>query len=72
MIAGLTDDTPWASRIGRSTDYVKTADGKHVFATPPGENAFVLRLDRFLAAQEDQVRRRLAEQGPVAGEAQMP
>jgi polar amino acid transport system substrate-binding protein len=32
---------------------------RHVLAVPPGENAFLLRLDRFLAEEGPAVRRRL-------------
>lgn len=37
---------------------------RHVIAVPPGENAFLLRLDRFLAGEGPAVRRRLQDQAP--------
>ena len=69
VVGGLKDDTLWADRVGLSRTYVETADGKHVIAAPPGENAFLLRLDKFLARQEGKVQARLAEEGPVTEKA---
>lgn len=37
---------------------------RHVLAAPPGENAFLLRLDRFIAEEGPMVRRRLQDAGP--------
>lgn len=65
VAAGLKDDTLWSDRVGLSRPYAKTAEGKHVLAAPPGENEFLLRLDRFLARQEAAVEARLAKEGPV-------
>ena len=63
VIGGLTEDTLWAERIGLSQSYLETPNGeKHVLAAPPGENAFLVRLDEFLARQGAAVRRRLASE----------
>lgn len=70
VIAGLKDDTLWKDRVGLSRTYAKTADGKHVLATPPGENGFLLRLDKFLAAQEDVIRKRVEAEGATATRAE--
>ncbi|MCX2721630.1 transporter substrate-binding domain-containing protein [Roseibium salinum] len=58
VIAGLTSKTPWKNRIGTTTPYL-TADtdgnGKteeHIMAVPPGENGWLIRLDRFLHANQ--------------------
>lgn len=72
VLGGLTDDTPWSDRIGLSRTFAETAEGKHVLATPPGENAFLLRLDRFLASEQESVRRRIAGEGAVLREAETP
>ena len=69
VAAGLTDDTPWKDRVGLSRTFVETDDGKHVLATPPGENDFLLRLDKFLARREAAIRDRLDEEGPVPAKA---
>lgn len=72
VLGGLTDDTPWSDRIGLSKSFAETADGKHVLATPLGENAFLLRLDRSLTRQEPTIRRRIAEEGATLREAKTP
>jgi membrane-bound lytic murein transglycosylase MltF len=65
VAAGLKDDTIWSDRVALSRPYAETGDGKHVLAAPPGENEFLLRLDKFLARQERAVEARLAKEGPV-------
>lgn len=69
VAAGLKDDTLWSDRVALSRPYVETAEGKHVLAAPPGENEFLLRLDKFLVRQEAAVEARLAKEGPVTGRA---
>ena len=72
VVGGLTDDTPWSDRIALSRTFAETADGKHVMATPPGENALLLRLDRFLAREQESIDRRIADEGAVLREAETP
>ncbi len=52
VIGGLTKDSPWSKRVGFSRVYFsESREGKkeeHVIAVPPGENGWVMRLDRFL------------------------
>lgn len=63
VIGGLTDDTPWRSRVGLSRTYFTDRRGRrHVMAVPPGENAFLMRLDRFLAGQTSRVAAALQRQ----------
>jgi polar amino acid transport system substrate-binding protein len=50
VIGGLVDDTPWKTRIGLTDDYVADHDGGHVLAVPPGENAWVVEIERSLRA----------------------
>ena len=51
-IGGFDAKTPWKSVAGVSQPFAKTADKKkHVFLTAPGENQFILTLDRFLTEQ---------------------
>jgi len=58
VIAGLTTETPWKSRIGTTIPYLTAdtdADGRpeeHIMAVPPGENGWLSRLDRFLHASK--------------------
>ena len=60
VAAGMTDDHLWKDRVGLSRPFAETAAGRHVLAAPPGENRFLLRLDRFLARQENEILRRIA------------
>lgn len=57
VAAGLTSRTPYTSRIATTQPYVEAVDRTgarqaHVLAVTPGENALLLSLDRFLAAQD--------------------
>jgi polar amino acid transport system substrate-binding protein len=65
VVAGLTKDTPWGSTIGLTRPYVtvQSAEGpeEHVFAVPPGENAWLRRVDAFLLTQRESVARLLQE-----------
>lgn len=45
---GLVDDTPWKDRVALTRPY----EGHRVLAVVPGENAFLLRLERFIAARK--------------------
>lgn len=54
VVAGLTARTPWKSRVATTIPYLDAdtdGDGKkekHIMAVPPGENGWLIRLDRFL------------------------
>ena len=49
-IGGFDAKTPWKSIAGVSQPFAKSADKKqHVFLAVPGENRFILTLDRFLS-----------------------
>src|SRR3954463_3713541 len=52
FVCGLDSDTPWAKEVGLTRPYFRK---KHVMAGPPGENAFLVRLETFLATQEPQM-----------------
>ena len=55
VAGGLTGDSPWKSKVALTRPYADTRDGKrHVFAVPPGENAFLLQLETFLATHHEQ------------------
>lgn len=52
VIGGFDKTTQWSSTAGITQPFAKDADGKkHVFLTSPGENRFILKLDRFLTDQ---------------------
>jgi ABC-type amino acid transport substrate-binding protein len=49
VIAGLTDETPWKTRmIGLTKPYRIKGNEKHVIAVQEGENAFLIQLEIFL------------------------
>jgi ABC-type amino acid transport substrate-binding protein len=52
VVCGLDSDTPWAKQVGLTRPYFRK---KHVMAGPPGENAFLVRLEAFLGTQEPQM-----------------
>jgi polar amino acid transport system substrate-binding protein len=46
-IGGFDAASPWAEEVAFTRPYLKSPDGKaHVLAAPPGENAWLLLLDR--------------------------
>ena len=57
VVGGFEKKTQWASSAGITQPYAKDADGKkHVFLAAPGENRFILSLDRFLTERMKQSR----------------
>lgn len=53
IIGGLAADSPWADKVSLTRPYRESTelDGstvKHVMAVPLGENAMLVRLERFL------------------------
>jgi polar amino acid transport system substrate-binding protein len=57
VIGGLTAKSPWMGQVAFTRPYA-TAPGpsgepeQHVMATPQGENAFLVTLERFLLMQD--------------------
>lgn len=51
VVAGLTDDSPWKGRVALTKPYDSDPSGrKHVFAVAPGENAWLVEVERQLLA----------------------
>ncbi len=52
VVGGLLDPSPYAEQVGWTRAYhVERRGGsekKHVFAVPPGENAWLVRVERYL------------------------
>ncbi|RWZ51247.1 transporter substrate-binding domain-containing protein [Labedella phragmitis] len=53
VIGGFTDTTPWTSKAAMTQPYAESTNdegttAKHVMLAPMGENAFLVRLERFL------------------------
>jgi polar amino acid transport system substrate-binding protein len=55
VIAGLKDDSPWREQVAFSRPHdVEHVDGRtrrHVLALPPGENAWLVRVDQVIYRQ---------------------
>jgi polar amino acid transport system substrate-binding protein len=62
MVAGgLSAKTPWKKSVAVTRPFLKTLGGEtHVFAVPPGENAFLSDLERYLAAHHEEIARAAA------------
>ena len=53
VIGGFEKKTEWSSTAGVTQSFAQSADGKkHVFLAAPGENRFLLALDRFLTGHK--------------------
>jgi polar amino acid transport system substrate-binding protein len=50
VVGGLTDDSPWKGQVALTRPhFTDTVTGRaHVLAVSPGENAFLVHVDRFL------------------------
>jgi polar amino acid transport system substrate-binding protein len=60
VIAGLTKDSPWASRVSLTRPYFvdtiivrgERTEVPHVVAVPPGENAWQVHVERVLESRK--------------------
>jgi polar amino acid transport system substrate-binding protein len=52
VICGLHDDTPWKNQVALTRPFLAYGGKQHVMAVVPGENRFLLQLDRFLQAAD--------------------
>ncbi|KAA3436836.1 transporter substrate-binding domain-containing protein [Rufibacter hautae] len=59
VIAGITDDSPWKSKISFTRPYTEMAKKKHVLCVVMGENAFIVKLEKFLHQQQSTLENRL-------------
>ncbi|WP_210486113.1 transporter substrate-binding domain-containing protein [Rufibacter aurantiacus] len=59
VIAGLTDDSPWKSKISFTRPFVEVEKKKHVMAVIMGENAFTVKLESFLNQQKSVIQNRV-------------
>ena len=60
VAAGLTDTSPWAEHVGLTRPYFESEEDwspsvRHVLAVPPGENAWLRQLERFLREERARV-----------------
>jgi polar amino acid transport system substrate-binding protein len=71
VIGGITKRTPWKKEVAPTRPYAtthervadKSVTDHHVMLTRNGENAFLVRLERYLLNRRDQIRRMLAREG---------
>jgi hypothetical protein len=56
VIAGFDENVPWAKSVALTRPYVESPPGTaHVLALPPGENAWLLFVERQLEAHQGEV-----------------
>lgn len=55
VIAGITDDTPWKTKVAVTRPYTEQNKKKHVMAVMQGENAFIIHLEKFLYRNKPQI-----------------
>ena len=48
VVAGLTKQSPWASRVGFTRPWRQEGDVQRVLAVAPGENATLVALERVI------------------------
>lgn len=53
LAAGLTRESPWASRVTFTRPWRRNADVEHVLAVPPGENELLVALERVIESHKD-------------------
>ena len=57
VIGGFTSDSPWKKEVALTTPYHEDKQGgKHVLALPPGENRWLMRVERYLHENESKLR----------------
>ena len=65
VIGGFDSTVPWAKEVAFTRPYLKSVDGKtHVLAAPPGENAWLMLLDKQIEAFKPPVPSTAAEFSP--------
>jgi ABC-type amino acid transport substrate-binding protein len=61
VIAGLHADSPWSSKVSFIQPYFTVGADEHVMAVPHGENAWIVRLERFLRSRHGEIGELLEE-----------
>jgi polar amino acid transport system substrate-binding protein len=51
VIGGLTADSPWSDQVALTRPYAEVNGKPHVLAAPPGENAWLVRIERLIERQ---------------------
>ncbi len=50
-IGGFTADNPWSSKVSFIQPYFTLGEDQHVMAVPHGENAWIVRVERYLRSR---------------------
>ena len=57
VIGGFTVDSPWKRDVAFTKPYHEDKDGRqHAFAVAPGENGWLVRVERFLHENESRLK----------------
>ena len=54
-IGGFTADNPWSKKVTFIQPYYALGEDQHVMAVPHGENAWIVRIERFLRSRLDDI-----------------
>ncbi len=54
-IGGFTADNPWSGRVSFIQPYFLLGEDQHVMAVPHGENAWIVKLERYLRSRLDEI-----------------
>jgi hypothetical protein len=66
VIGGIREDTPWRERVALSQPYDQNrimGETPHVLAGPPGENKWLLYVDRWVSQHQPEIAAILEETG---------
>jgi ABC-type amino acid transport substrate-binding protein len=64
VVGGITKKNPLAKKVGATLPLYERAGKQHVILTPPGENGFLLALDRAVYPQRERLQRSLGGTTP--------
>ena len=57
VIGGFTADSPWKRDVALTKPYHEDRDGRqHALALPPGENAWLMKVERYLHDNEQKLK----------------
>jgi polar amino acid transport system substrate-binding protein len=64
VIGGLTDDSPWQTEVALTRPYASKDKDHFVIAASPGENAWLVHVERALEHQRPSMQAALQGEGP--------
>ena len=64
VVGGITKRTPWKKEVAPTRPFATAGPERHVMLATPGENALLVRLERYLRAHEPEVPRLLEREAP--------